>query len=63
MLTRMPKIVAANVDNLPTTRLEEGDLRCVLNKLDQLDVKLDKLEKFDVLTRISNIDNKTDRLN
>lgn len=63
LLNKLPKFVAANVDNLPTTRLEEGDLRCVLNRLEELDVKLDKLDKSDnVISRISSMDNKIDRL-
>jgi hypothetical protein len=41
LMDKLPKFVAINVDNLPSARLEEGDLRCVLNKLDLLDTKLD----------------------
>ena len=40
-LDKLPIFVAQNVDNLPSNRIEEGDLRCVLNKLDILDKKLD----------------------
>ena len=63
LVNKLPKFVAGNVKNLPTTRLEEGDLRCVLNKLQELDIKMDKLEKSDnVISCISNIDNKIDKL-
>src|SRR5580692_3747958 len=40
-LDKLPSFVAVNVDNIPSNRIEEGDIRCILNKLDGMDNKLD----------------------
>ena len=32
---------AINVDNIPSNRIEEGDISCILNKLEGMDKKLD----------------------
>lgn len=37
LLDRLPIFVALNIDNIPSSKLEEGDLRIMLNKLDKLD--------------------------
>lgn len=59
LLNKLPSFVAANVDNLPSSRLEEGDLRCVLNKLDYLDTKLDNSAvasaPVDILQKINDL--------
>lgn len=44
LLDKLPALVAANVDNLPSSRIEEGDLRCILNKLNDMDKKLDNVD-------------------
>ena len=41
MLDKLPTFVAVNVDNIPSNRIEEGDIRCILNKLEGMDKKLD----------------------
>ena len=42
MLDKLPTFVAANVDNiLHLAALKRGDLRCFLNKLDNVEKKID----------------------
>jgi hypothetical protein len=43
ILNKLPIFVSINVDNIPSSRMEEGDLRCILSKFDKLDNKLDNL--------------------
>ena len=43
LLNKLPGFVVANVDNVPSTRVEEGDLRCVLNKLKNVEDKIDNI--------------------
>ena len=37
---KLPTFVAVNVENIPSNRIEEGDMRCFLAKLDNLDKKV-----------------------
>lgn len=65
ILDILPMFVAANVDNLPTARMEEGDLGCVLNKLDTIADKIDSFGKTvpdKILSRLSIMDTKLDIL-
>lgn len=43
LLNKLPGFVVANVDNVPSTRVEEGDIRCVLNKLKIVEEKIDSI--------------------
>ena len=45
LLDKLPCFVALNVDNLPSNRIEEGDLRCILNKIALVDQKIDLINK------------------
>jgi hypothetical protein len=44
LLDKLPTFVAVTVDKLPSCRIEEGDMRCILNKLDVMDKKLDNTD-------------------
>ena len=43
LLDKLPTFVAVNVDSIPSNRIEEGDVRCIMRKLDGMDKKLDTL--------------------
>ena len=43
LIDLLPRWVTINVENLPKASLEDGDLRCLVNKMDILNAKLDKL--------------------
>jgi len=44
-LDKLPVYVAVNVDNIPSSRLDEGELGCVIKKLDSVVKRIDGVEK------------------
>jgi len=61
---KVPVFVARNVDKLSSVKMEEGELRMLMNKLDKLDVteklshldKLSELNKLDELKKLSKLE-------
>lgn len=45
LINKIPRFVAENIDNLPSTRIEEVEIRCALNKLENIDKKIDAISK------------------
>ena len=70
ILDKLPTFVAANVDNIPSNRIEEGDLRCFLNKLDNVENKIDNIPSHhtdegnlrQLLDKLVSVENKIDIL-
>jgi hypothetical protein len=44
LLDKIPTFVAVNVDNIPSNRIEEGDMRCMLTKLDNFEKTIDLIK-------------------
>ena len=56
LLSKLPSFVAKNLDNIPSSKIEDGELHCVLNKLDKFEIQLDKLNRLDELEKLKVID-------
>lgn len=46
LMDKLPTYVALNIDNIPSSKIEEGDMRCVLNKLDNVEKKVEELGRI-----------------
>ena len=63
-------VVKANVDNIPSNRIEEGNLRCFLNKLDNVENKIDNIPSHRIdegnlrqlFDKLVSVENKIDTL-
>jgi len=56
ILSKLPSFVAKNLDNIPSSKIEDGELHCVLNKLDKFEMQLDKLNRLEELDKLKVID-------
>lgn len=54
LLDKLPMYVTVNIDNIPSSKIEEGDMRCVLNKLDNVEKRVEELGKLYVKPNCSN---------